>query len=228
MRESPKSEFANKLSRYSVVSVGGLAGTMACFESSEASMVHTTTLITLANNAAAAPTTELNLNGANGPASLLDGVADVRVTVLTASLASAQGLNGGLLGGAVGGGGFFYPTAFQVASTIGPAIGFGGGSTIPAASNSFGTLANGSLDGNWAGSTPTAGYVGIKFQIGGNDHFGWVHVNWDPSAATATIDRYAYNSEAGEAALVPEPSSLALLGIGALGLAARRRRKDAR
>jgi hypothetical protein len=121
-------------------------------------------------------------------------------------------------------GSFFYPTAFQAPSTIGPALGFSGNSTQTL--NTFGTLAMGTAYGNWAGGSPVSGYVGVKFQISGADHFGWVHVTWDPTTSTATIDQYAYNGEVGAPAIVPEPSSLTLLGLGALGLAARRRRQS--
>jgi hypothetical protein len=223
---SPR-KFASKFARYSAVTVGGVAGTMAAFESSEAAMIVTNTLITLVDDPTAAPRAEINFNGGvNAPASQLDAVVDVRVTVLTASLMSAQGLNGGLLAGTVGPGGhghsFLYPTAFGQASSVSAALTFSGGNADPTP-NSFGTLANGSLYGNWGGITTTAGYLGVKFEINGNDHFGWVHVTWDPNTSTATIDQYAYQGVAGASARVPEPSSLVMLGLGALGLARRRR-----
>jgi hypothetical protein len=198
---------------------------MAAFESSEAAMIVTNSLITLVDDPVAAPQVDINFNGVNGPASQLDATDDVRVTVLTASLMSAQGLNGGLLAGTVGPSpqSFLYPTAFGQASSVGPALTFSGANTNPTALNTFGTLANGSLYGNWGGLTTTAGYLGVKFEINGNDHFGWVHVTWDPNTSTATIDQYAYQGVAGASARIPEPSSLVMLGLGALGLARRRR-----
>ena len=95
-------KFSSKFARYSAVTVGGVAGTMAAFESSEAAMIVTNSLITLVDDPVAAPRVDINFNGVNGPASQLDATDDVRVTVLTASLMSAQGLNGGLLAGTVG------------------------------------------------------------------------------------------------------------------------------
>ena len=59
---------------------------------------------------------------------------------------------------------FLYPTAFGQASSVGAALTFSGGNADPTP-NSFGTLANGSLYGNWGGITTTAGYLGVKFEI---------------------------------------------------------------
>ncbi len=221
-------EFSLKLSKYSALTFGGVAGTMAVFESGEAAMIVTNTSIVMTHSTATAPTTAINLNGVNGPPSLLDGTDDVQVTVFSASILEGGGLNGGSLAGTFAANpppsNWFYPTMFQAPSTIGPALGFGASSTNTL--GTFGTLANGSTIGNWGGVASVSGYLGVEFQINSNDHYGWVHVTWDPTADTATIDQYAYNGVAGAAALVPEPSTLAMLGLGAVGLAARRRRRS--
>ena len=62
------------------MTVGGMAGTMACFESSEAALVISSVSSSLVNNMTSVPTVEINLN-ANGPASLIDATPDVRITV---------------------------------------------------------------------------------------------------------------------------------------------------
>lgn len=228
--QNPRREFASKLSRYSALTAGGAAGTLALFESAEAAIVFTSTSIVLVNTPGPVPTAEINLNS-TGPASVVDVTNDVKVTIFSASFIEAQGLNGGLLAGTFAPNpypsNFFYPTRFASSDQVSAGLTFSGGATVLPPGASFGTIANGSTIGNWAGTGPVDGYVGVEFPIGGNTHYGWVHLTWDPTAETATINSYAYQTIPGEPAHVPEPSSVALLALGTVGLAARRRRKSA-
>ena len=64
------------------------------------------------------------------------------------------------------------------------------------------------------------GYLGIRFYIGANLHYGWIRLNLNngyPAQAIGFITEWAYNSVPGQsiaAGAVPEPSTWALLIAG--------------
>lgn len=73
------------------------------------------------------------------------------------------------------------------------------------------------------------GFMGFAFESGGDTHYGWATLNIDLTLpGTVTISEWAYETNPNTAiamGAVPEPSSLALLALGAGGLAAWRLRK---
>ena len=96
--------------------------------------------------------------------------------------------------------------------------------------NFYGNMAYTSFNlgyGSFAGTSDK--YLGVRFDIGGNTHYGWIQVQVPADVTFATITGYAYEDVADAqitAGAIPEPGSLALLAIGAAGLAAWRKKRN--
>ena len=73
------------------------------------------------------------------------------------------------------------------------------------------------------------GFIGFRFFINGQLHYGWAELSFDGDEIS--INRWAYEDVAGvgirvgQTSNVPEPGSLGVLGLGAAGVLAMRRRK---
>jgi len=134
--------------------------------------------------------------------------------------------------------------AFSAGQEIGPPTKFFGGNAKLA---SFYAGGGGySAHGNWVGATDR--YLGVKFQIGGQTHYGWVRLNVRvlirPVRIIALLTGYAYETDpdtpitAGatstDAALNPDTSiapdrtaaTLGMLAMGTPGLSIWRRRES--
>lgn len=82
----------------------------------------------------------------------------------------------------------------------------------------------------WGFQDGDRGYVGIEFEIGSSMHYGFAEITRELADDSYTLHSFGYNDAPGEAAVlasVPEPSSLAMLALGATGLMRRRRQKAA-
>lgn len=115
----------------------------------------------------------------------------------------------------------FKAQRFNSGESVGPANGF---QNFEKLGSRFNTSGGGTgTSGNFApGDT---GYIGLRFTI--NDpsdlHYGWANLTLN-SDYTVTLNALGYEDVANMPAAVPEPSAIALLVAGAIGLVAFRRR----
>ncbi len=77
-----------------------------------------------------------------------------------------------------------------------------------------------------ANFTNNRGFVGLRFDIGGQLHYGWAEVTHLGTGNGITLHAFGSNSAPGVASHVPEPTSIMLLAAGAAGLASWRRRRS--
>ena len=87
------------------------------------------------------------------------------------------------------------------------------------------------VSGSWAtqdGGNVNA-FLGLEFEVGASAYFGWAE--FSAGLLDAALEGYAYNSVpgqglyAGQTTSAPEPGTLGLLALGALGLGFWRRGK---
>jgi hypothetical protein len=118
--------------------------------------------------------------------------------------------------------GTYYVKGFNYGDLIGATANAAGGSHIAAKKNGYNFFVGDQK------------YVGIKFTLAGQTHFGWIGFQVDSTNPLHAIIRdYAYESDpntaiaAGVAPVIPEPGTLALLAAGAGAMALGRRRREA-
>ncbi len=67
-------------------------------------------------------------------------------------------------------------------------------------------------------------YMGLRFEIDGNTHYGWMNLWVERLENNGTLRKFAYEDEPDTPIpIIPEPSTLGLFGLAALALLLRRR-----
>lgn len=137
-------------------------------------------------------------------------------------------------------------SALTTGATISSASSFGGGKLSKVKTNTYGKPF---YFGNWDQTGTNPAFLGVQFDIAGTPHYGWAEIVTTVSdlgagplsltqfaaptgpQASAELIAIGYETSGGPITIgsdVPEPSSLALFAIGALGIVAlKRRRKSA-
>jgi hypothetical protein len=159
----------------------------------------------------------------NGTFSTIQGTNSFKLRQRSSNGTNFAGSAFGLAAGASVDGLGGYAFKVNPNSTVGPLKNF----------SSFGALANktglGLTGGVW--KPGDLAFLGLKFDVSGDTHYGWAEVMLN-NDYTVTLYGVAYETVkdtaiTAPATFVPEPNELALLAVGAAGLAiVRKRRKS--
>ena len=128
-----------------------------------------------------------------------------------------QGVNGSVVGSSSSS--WRYASKLAASSTVGPQQEFQPHGAMGSMSYSYSTW------GSWPGEGK--GFAGVRFDINGEPHYGWIRMTVD-DFMVPTIHDYAYETDPDTPVHIPEPCSLGMLALGAAGVTAMRKTRKAR
>lgn len=136
-------------------------------------------------------------NGGGGTADFIDLDNDGNNDFVLGTTAAAIGLNGvNLTDSWVGSqAAYLYPFAFDIGDTISSGVTGWYGGDMNIGTLNYDSCYQGAGNSNWCGVTDK--YLGLRFQIAGNTHYGWARLDVTLAADSFTLKDYAYNSVPG-------------------------------
>jgi len=222
-KDRVRGSFARRLASYGAAAGAAAAGTLVLAQPAQAGIIYTPKNINFTSGIVF-----MNLNG--------DGVNDFKITNelgfrdVNSVWVSANGHLGDVIVQGPG------AAALSAGFVIGPGDQFKAGlanmvsATLSQSSSLY-------FRGNW--NNVRQRYLGLAFLVNGQVHYGWAELDVSTSRQTWVVDTkllgYAYDTVANQSIMagqttaatpaVPEPGTLGLLALGALGLAFWRKRQ---
>ncbi len=135
----------------------------------------------------------------------------------------------GVLGAVLGASNLNYPDRLAINQGIDASAAF-----VALTGNAVGSMAYGAgfANSKWIASPANTGYLGLRFSISGQQHYGWMRLtvanNTGAQSRSITVHEWAYETTPNAGILsgaVPEPGGLGLLALGGAGIVLHRRRK---
>jgi hypothetical protein len=195
----PSKTADHRLKLYSAAALGAGVSMLAMSQPAQGEVVVTRRNIELTSTGGSLTSVTVDLNN--------DGVADFKFYLSTFEYHSfdaaidVEALTGGAVVGALGSRGHSYASALMRGAKIGPSAHFAT-QVFPNIERSHGTAnysgkSTRELYGKWGGN-PANRYLGVKFLINGETHYGWLRfsVSSTRHPLSATITAYAYETVA--------------------------------